>query len=127
MTDGSVVITAANGDQLVGQTRGGYVCEIAVFSCNNVEAPGIDGNNDGICEGGETCVPPFPTSINESTSTFDIDGSASTGRFAGASGYGSIHSIFDFCIGAQLAVGGATPATPLDPAFLVNELSLNLD
>ena len=30
-TDGSVVITAANGDVLAGQTRGGYVCEIVIY------------------------------------------------------------------------------------------------
>ncbi|MCH9000363.1 MAG: hypothetical protein IID48_19160, partial [Proteobacteria bacterium] len=115
------------GDTLVGQTRGGSVCEIVVNASCFVEIPGVDGNDDGVCDDFETCLDVGPQTINESTSIFEIDGGASTGFFAGASGFGSIHAIFDFCIAAELAFGGATPATPLDRAFLVNEISLKLD
>ena len=59
-----VRITAANGDQVVGNIQGGSVCELVVF------APA--------------------ESINQWLIAFEVSGDDSTGRFAGRSGQGVI-------------------------------------
>ena len=65
----TVTITAKNGDQLIGNISGGSVCEVVVFG------PGM--------------------SINQWLIAFEIDGAASTGKFAGDIGQGVVDFKFD--------------------------------
>jgi hypothetical protein len=65
----TVTITSKKGDQLVGNVSGGSVCEIVVFGP--------------------------ASSINQWLVAFEIDGAASTGKFAGDSGQGVVDFKFD--------------------------------
>lgn len=79
----TVTITSKKGDMLVGNISGGSVCEVVVFG------PG--------------------QSINQWLVAFEIDGAASTGKFAGDSGQGLIDfkydsAVFDFVAPFQLTL-----------------------
>lgn len=122
-TDATVAITQ-DSDVIEANITGGFVCEISVFTCNVEIIAAEGGNEDGVCDEFETCFA-FTATINESVTTFAVDGGASLGRFAGATGTGSIHSIFNFCTATQQALSEAPPAD-LDDAFELNEMSLKV-
>ena len=67
--NGTVTITSENGDTLVGIVSGGSVCEIIVFGAGE--------------------------SINQWLVSFEIDPTASTGKFAGDIGQGVVDFKFD--------------------------------